>query len=101
MRKCPHYAFPRQVGLGQPDDLGGKRQRPAREDTQAGFESHADWACRRQVRARAQLEEAAKGTRRCVGMRLGSIWRISRPGGRPAASESAPGGGWIPRARAP
>jgi len=31
------------VGLGQPDNLGGKMERRAREGPQAGFESHADW----------------------------------------------------------
>jgi len=33
----------RWVGLRQPDDLGWKRERRAREVPQAGFESHADW----------------------------------------------------------
>jgi len=32
-----------KIGLGQPDDLVGKRERRAREGYQAGFESHADW----------------------------------------------------------
>jgi len=42
----PHHKLPpntQWVGLGQPDELVGKRERRAREGPQAGFESHADW----------------------------------------------------------
>jgi len=72
--------------------MRGKRRSRAR----ASHVCSRSTACSRHVRARAQLEEAAMGTRRSVGTCVASRLRMSRPGGgapRIMGSSFVPGDG--------